>query len=202
MAETTNKVQYLDMEGLQLYDSLLKAKIAADIQASEYDDTTLKARVTANENAITTLNGEGEGSVKKQVDDAVARIVADAPEAYDTLREISDWISSHADSASAMNSQISTNKTDIEALKALVGELPDTAEAATIVGYIAEAIGASQTDLTSAIATAKSEAIDAAKEYTDTLNTAMDTRVKAVEDKVGDGFVAITEEEINGLFAE
>lgn len=37
-----------------------------------------------------TSNGEGEGSVKKQVNDAVAKIIADAPEAYDTLKEISD----------------------------------------------------------------------------------------------------------------
>lgn len=162
MAETKTNVQYLDMEGLSLYDSLIKAKIAVDIAASEYDDTALKARVSANENAITTLNGEGEGSVKKQVNDAVAKIVADAPEAYDTLKEISDWISSHANDASAMNSQINTNKTEIAALKALVGTLPEGSASTTIVAYIAEAIGTSQTELTNAIATAKSEAISTA----------------------------------------
>ena len=154
--------QYLDMEGLQLYDSLIKAKIATDIAANAYDDTALKTKVTANENAITLLNGEGEGSVKKQVSDAVAAIVADAPEAYDTLKEISDWISSHASDASAMNSQINTNKTDITTLRTLIGELPETTETTTIVDYIAEVIGNPQTDLTSAIATAKSEAIAAA----------------------------------------
>jgi len=165
MAETTNtNVQYLDMEGLGLYDSLIKAKIATDIEASKYDDTALKAKVTANETAITVLNGEGEGSVKKQVNDAVAKIVSDAPEAYDTLKEISDWISSHAESASAMNSQIGTNKTDIANLTALIGQLPEGAESTTIVAYISEAIGASKTDLTSAIATAKSEAISAASD--------------------------------------
>lgn len=162
MAETKTNVQYLDMEGLSLYDSLIKAKIAADIAASEYDDTALKARVSANENAITTLNGEGEGSVKKQVNDAVAKIVADAPEAYDTLKEISDWISSHANDASEMNSQINTNKTEIAALKALVDTLPEGSASTTIVAYIAEAIGTSQTELTNAIATAKSEAISTA----------------------------------------
>lgn len=39
-----------------------------------------------------------------------------------------------------------------------------------------------------------------AKSYADGLDTAMDTRVKALEEKTGDGFVAITEEEINSLF--
>lgn len=92
-------------------------QMIADAQAAAtYDDTALNGRVTATETAINTLNGTGAGSVKKQVADAVAGIVADAPEAYDTLKEISDWISTHASDASAMNSQINTNKTDIATL--------------------------------------------------------------------------------------
>lgn len=203
MAETKTNIQYLDMEGLQLYDSLIKAKIATDIKASEYDDTELKAKVSANESAITILNGEGEGSVKKQVDDAVARIVSDAPEAYNTLKEISDWISSHADDASAMNSQINTNKADITTLKALIGELPDTAEATTIVAYIAEAIGTSEADLTSAIATAKSEAIStAATDATTKADKALADAKEYTDDKVKeltDGQVATNKEDIASL---
>lgn len=228
MAETTKtNVQYLDMEGLSLYDSLIKAKIATDIAAGEYDDTVLKGRVSANESAITVLNGEGEGSVKKQVNDAVAKIVADAPESYDTLKEISDWIGSHANDASAMNSQISTNKSGITALKTLIGTLPESAESSTIVSYIAEAIGASQTDLTSAIATAKSEAISTAaadattkankaladaKEYADgkvneltdgqvtTNKTDIATLQNKVESLESVTYTPITEAEINALF--
>lgn len=41
-----------------------------------------------------------------------------------------------------------------------------------------------------------------AKTYADGLNTSMNTRVTAVEDKIGDGFEAITTEEINSLFNE
>lgn len=92
-------------------------QMIADAQAAAtYDDTALKGRVAATETAIDTLNGNGDGSVKKQVADAVAGIVADAPEAYDTLKEISDWISTHASDASAMNSQITTNKNAIATL--------------------------------------------------------------------------------------
>ena len=65
------------------------------VTAGKYDDSALKASVAANTAAIGTLNGTGDGSVKKAVADAVAKIVADAPEAYDTLKEISDWISTH-----------------------------------------------------------------------------------------------------------
>ena len=135
-------------------------QMISDAQAAAtYDDTALAGRVSANDTAIATLNGTGEGSVSKQVADAVAQIVADAPEAYDTLKEISDWISSHASDASAMNSQINTNKTDIANLTALVGTLPETATSETVVGYIGEAIAdlkigdyAKATDLTAAVA--------------------------------------------------
>lgn len=98
-------------------ESKTVVQMIADAQAAAtYDDTALKGRVTATETAISTLNGTGDGSVKKQVADAVAGIVADAPEAYDTLKEISDWISGHASDASAMNSQINTNKDAIATL--------------------------------------------------------------------------------------
>lgn len=225
--ETKTNIQYLDMEGLALYDSLIKAKIASDVAASEYDDTALKGRVSANESAITVLNGEGEGSVKKQVSDSVAAIVANAPEAYDTLKEISDWISSHAGDASSMNSQITANQTDIADLKTLIGTLPEGAESSTIVTYIAEAVNLSKTDLTSAIATAKSEAISAAasdatsksnqsladaKTYSDNAVKALQdgqvatnkTNIEAIQTKLDEfqpvTYTAITEAEINGLF--
>ena len=196
-------------------------QMISDAQAAAtYDDTALKGRISANETAIATLNGTGEGSVSKQVADAVAQIVADAPEAYDTLKEISDWISSHASNASAMNSQINTNKTDIANLTALVGTLPETATSETVVGYIDEAIAALKigdyakaTDLAAAvarigiaegkittlegqvatingdastdgsIAKAAADTLASAKEHANGLNSAMDTRVKAIEDK-------------------
>ena len=147
-----------------------------------YDDTEVKASIKANSDAITVLNGSGEGSVSKQVADAVASIVADAPEAYDTLKEISDWISSHADDAAAMNSQISTNKTDIASLKALVGTIPEGATATDIVNYI-------------------KELVDAEKNRATGVESGLDTRLSAVETKVGEGFEPISESFIRGLFA-
>ena len=48
-----------------------------------------------------------------RITEKVAEIVADAPEDFDTLKEISDWISSHEDSAAAMNSAIQANTTAI-----------------------------------------------------------------------------------------
>lgn len=145
----------------------LKTEIEGQITASGYDDTEVKKSIKANTDAIGILNGTGDGSVDKKVADAVASIVADAPAAYDTLKEISDWISTHTEDASAMNSSIQTNKTDIANLAKLVGTLPEGEDAATIVAYIDKKVGA--VDFSSTIATAKSEAISEAKKYTDGL---------------------------------
>lgn len=113
-----------------------------------YDDTALKNRVSATEGAIEVLNGDKtkDGSVAKQVADAVAEIVASAPEAYDTLKEISDWISTHAESASAMNTSIIQNATDIDALEKLVGTLPEGAASETVVAYISEVVSTAITE--------------------------------------------------------
>ena len=81
------------------------------------DESTIQnntKRIEANETAISTLNGTGNGSVKKAVSDGIAEVVAGAPEDFDTLKEMSDWISTHETSASAMNSQIQDNKKAID----------------------------------------------------------------------------------------
>lgn len=145
----------------------LKTELEGQITASEYNDTEIKKSIKANTDAIGVLNGTGDGSVDKKVADAVASIVANAPAAYDTLKEISDWISSHTEDASAMNSSIQTNKTDIANLAKLVGTLPEGEDSATIVAYIDKKIGS--VDFTTAIATAKNDAISEAKKYADGL---------------------------------
>lgn len=105
-------------------------------------------------------NSDGVGSVKKSVADAVAAIVNDAPEAYDTLKEISDWISGHETDAAGMNSAIKANKASIDELVALVGTLPEGEDSKTIIDYIDKKVA--NVDFSEAIATAKKEAIEAA----------------------------------------
>lgn len=60
------------------------------------------------------------GQITAEVTAKIAEIVANAPEDLDTLKEIADWIKTHANDASAMNTQINTNKNDIAALKTSV----------------------------------------------------------------------------------
>ena len=49
------------------------------------------------------------GQITAEVTAKIAEIVANAPEDLDTLKEIADWISAHANDASAMNSAILAN---------------------------------------------------------------------------------------------
>lgn len=64
-----------------------------------------------------TDNKMDSETIDKKITDGVSKIVADAPEDFDTLKEMSDWISQHSDSAAAMNSDILDNKSSIESLQ-------------------------------------------------------------------------------------
>lgn len=134
-------------------DTALAAVLAA--KASNADLTALSGKVT------TLIGDDANKSVRAISAEEVAKIVADAPEAYNTLKELSDWLAEHETDASAMNSSIQKNKTDIANLTALVGNLPDGVTSTTVVDYIAEAIGAlgisdyaKTTEVTAAINTA------------------------------------------------
>lgn len=80
---------------------LAQAKKYADDQ-----DTVVKAGVDKNTAAITKLNGTGEGSVSKTVADEIAKVVADAPANFDTLKEIADWIANDTTGSAKMANDI------------------------------------------------------------------------------------------------
>ncbi|WP_303001151.1 hypothetical protein [uncultured Eubacterium sp.] len=177
----------------------VKAELETKIKLATYDDSTIKADVKANTTAIATLNGNAqtEGSVSKQVADAVAKIVAEAPEAYDTLQEIATWISTHEGSASAMNQSIQTNKTDIANLVKLVGSLPEGSESKTIVKYIDSKVAG--VDFTGAIATAKQEAISAAATDAKTKADTAETNAKNAVKELAGGQVKTNTDNIEAL---
>lgn len=126
----------------------IKSKIGTDESAIKQNTSNITSntkRIEANETAISTLNGTGDGSVKKAVSDGIAKVVAGAPEDFDTLKEMSDWISTHETSASAMNSAIKDNKSAITALqigKADKTEIPivptNVSEFTNDAGYLTE----------------------------------------------------------------
>lgn len=148
------------------------------IKDSAYDDTAVRGLIKTNADNITALTGRAdavEGKVTTLVGDDAgksARTIANeeltkqlvpenAKESLDTLQEIAAWIQKHPDDASAMNAAI-------DALKTKVGDIPEGATATTVVAYI-------------------KELVDAEKVRATGVESGLDTRVKAVEAKLGDG---------------
>ena len=74
---------------------------------------TVASKVDSTEAAINILNGGAsvEGSVKKQVADAIAGVVASAPENLDTLKEIADYIAGEGGEAASLVNKISAVET-------------------------------------------------------------------------------------------
>ena len=93
----------------------------AQIDYNTYTAATSGA-VSANTAAIAKLNGDvnTSGSVLNTVTTEIAKVVADAPAAFDTLKEISDWIGDNPSGASYMQSEITTNATNINTVSGSV----------------------------------------------------------------------------------
>lgn len=100
--ELNNKVDKVEGKELSSNDFTDEEKTKLS-ELNNYDDTNLSNKVT-----------ELESTIPSTIASEISKIVAEAPENFDTLKEMSDWITEHEDSASAMNSAIQSNKTDIE----------------------------------------------------------------------------------------
>lgn len=76
----------------------------------------LEQKITENKNAITVLNGTGEGSVHKTVSDAITNLVNGADEQFDTLKEIADYIANDTTNAAQITNNISDLQKTVNAL--------------------------------------------------------------------------------------
>lgn len=134
------------------------------ITAAEGNITTLQGSVSSVEDKVTTLIGDDAGKSARTVanEELTKQLIPEnAKDSLNTLQEIAAWIQNHPDDASAMNAAIS-------ALKTKVGDIPEGATATTIVAYIKELVDAEKTRATG-------------------VESGLDTRVKAVEARLGDG---------------
>lgn len=93
-----------------IYDAIHEVSVALASEAS-----TARAAEETNARAIGVLNSNAstEGSVEYTVTQYITALIAGAPASLDTLKEIADWITNHAQDAAAMNSQIQANTTAI-----------------------------------------------------------------------------------------
>ena len=75
-------------------------------------DIYLAAQLAKNDNSggnVDLTNYYTKSQTDSLISEKVAEIVANAPDDFDTLKEMSDWIANHEDSAVAMNTAIATN---------------------------------------------------------------------------------------------
>lgn len=103
---------------LNSYKTLNDERVKAVEDKNVEQDTAIKA----NTDAIAVLNGTGEGSVSKQVSDAIAGVVAEAPEAFDTLKEIADYIAGDKTNAAELVNKVNANTEAIAAEVKRAGE--------------------------------------------------------------------------------
>ena len=100
------------------------------------DNAGLRKRIKDNETAISALQGtDTNKSARTIAAEEVAKVVNGAPESFDTLKELSDWISTHGTDATAMN-------TAITKLQGIVAGIGGEGEKATVVAYVTDAIAA------------------------------------------------------------
>lgn len=88
----------------------LEDKIQAEEKRASDAEIALDGRLDTVEGQIVVINGTGEGSIHKAAADAVAKVVAGAPENFDTLKEVADWIANDKTGAAQMQSDIATLK--------------------------------------------------------------------------------------------
>ena len=118
------------VEGKSLISDTEIARLAS---VDNYDDTDIrtelanKADATAIPSKVSELTNDSNYQTAEQVNSTVtteiAKVVANAPEDFDTLKEMSDWIAGHENDVSAMNSAISDNKANIETLQTDVANI-------------------------------------------------------------------------------
>lgn len=178
------------------------------------DKTELQGNIDTVGAKVTTLIGDDANKSVRTIanEELAAQLVAEgAAESLDTLKEIAEWIQSHPEDAAAMNEAIEA----LEA-KVVLGTDAEGNEYATVKAYVEAAIAAlnigdyaKAADLTAlaarvedletkvdvakvstAIATAKQEAIDAAADDAASKDTVVLGEAQSYTDKLANGAVA------------
>lgn len=133
-----------------------------EIDALQGDVAEQSKEIAAVGAKVNTLQGSDAGkSVRTIAAEETAKIVGDAPDNYNTLKEIADYISSDAEGAAELKNKVNKNATDIATLQSTKASKSEAQGYATTAKN--EAIAAAATDAQSKANTAESNAND----YTD-----------------------------------
>ena len=113
-----NKVDPIEGYGLskndltdELHDKL--------VDLHNYDDTGIKRDIRINTYNLNVLKSDVNtpGSALNTVNTSVENVLDGAPEDFDTLKEISDWIDAHEPPAAAMYANVQQNTENLDSLK-------------------------------------------------------------------------------------
>lgn len=168
-------------------------EMIADAQtAATYDDTALAGRVTANEGAIAILNGEGAGSVKKAVDDALNDFATKVSNdgVVNTYKELVDYAAENGAEVTTLVGKVSTLETTVgkaaEGETAATGLVGDVAALEAKVGD--KTVSEQITDVTNPLAerVVALEAVDHEHANKTVLDGIEETDVTAWDAKVDD----------------
>ena len=137
----------------------------AKAEALQAVNDLAEGQVKANKEAIAILNGEAgaTGSVATIADARIAAALAGADTDFDTLKEMSDWLSTHKGSAAEMNTAILANASAIKT----INETTIPAAITTANGYTDSAIAALKVAETYETKEDAGKKLQAAKDYTD-----------------------------------
>lgn len=183
-ATATSVVAYVDEKTSGIASDAALTALTTRVTTAEGEIDTLQtemdaveAKAAANETAIGVLNGDGDGSVKKQIDaafnDFATKISDDG--VVNTYKELVDYCATHSAEAAEMAGNISANATAISELESFVGTLPEGTSAATVIAYINEKVAAEETRATG-------------------VESGLDSRLDAIEGKLGSGAGSVTEQ--------
>ena len=184
-----------DKAALEGKDEELDGKISDE-------ETRASEKEAELESAIETLNGEGEGSVKKTAEDAaaaeVAKVVAEAPEDLDTLKEVADYIAADKTKAAEIETKLSDLEDKDDVLQENIDNEQQRASEAEEALQAAIDGKAAQADLDAEAerAQAAEEAIDA-KVDSKADNGALEAEVARALAKEGELLSAIAEKASN-----
>ena len=171
-------------------DDAIAAGVAGEAALRAADKAELQGNINTEKGRIDVLVGTVDGDDAKSVRgiaaEEVAKIVAEAPDAYDTLEEIAAWIAAHPDSVSALNAAIEANT------KAIAAEAKTREDADKVhTQGIADLVAADEAqDLLIAAKADKSwvegqvGALNTAIEGNGTLISGLDTRMGTAEGKI------------------
>lgn len=114
----TNK--YLNSAASNLTNTITSAKVELNskIEANEAKIKENTDKMATKEELDNTV-----ASIREQISTEISDIIADAPESFNTLKEISDWISTHEGSAATMNSSIAANTKAIEEINSKLSNI-------------------------------------------------------------------------------